>query len=276
MMHSLPATRANTDCLETKLCEAMKGYRKLLQKVARMKTKVLYALRDEGVREAAELLQTPACEVDATRCNTCVGCTTWASIGQCGLCTDCRKGNECSEHTRLCFSFRQPATTFVVGSEVTGMSSLCNIVEYDLGKYRSLLDQLGEASVDIEEVLDDFPVEATQHKNDMFNASRRTRDIENEEERFMVIESLLNQYQNEWVRLHDVLSDGEDDGVDDTVDISLNQPEGFGLLTHTLTYYPFSDTDHSINPGRLVGEEGPELQSLGLGLGLSNPQGDEV
>ena len=45
-------------------------------------------------------------------------------------------------------------TTFVVGSVVTGVSSLCIVAEYDLKKYRELLDKLGDASLDIEMVLD--------------------------------------------------------------------------------------------------------------------------
>ena len=43
-------------------------YRRTLQKIARYKTKILCALREEGCREAAEMLQTPAKEDGAKRC----------------------------------------------------------------------------------------------------------------------------------------------------------------------------------------------------------------
>ena len=43
--------------------DEMKIYRKLLQKVARMKTKILFALKEEGCREAADMLQAPPREI---------------------------------------------------------------------------------------------------------------------------------------------------------------------------------------------------------------------
>ena len=43
VIHSPPATRAASDRMETKLKEAMKSYRKQLQKIVRTKTKILSA-----------------------------------------------------------------------------------------------------------------------------------------------------------------------------------------------------------------------------------------
>ena len=152
----------------------------------------------------------------------------------------------------------------MVGSVVTGVSSLCVIAEYDLKKYRDLLDKLGDASVDIEAVLDEFPIRAQQHRNDRYNASRRTRDTAMEEEQFLVMESLVNRYQEQRSRLTDVESD---DGtiLDDAVDVCPPTGDGFGLLTHTRTHYPFTERtqrDQGSAPDVETGDEG-----LGLGLG---------
>ena len=57
---------------------------------------------------------------------------------------------------------------------------MCNVIEYDLSKYKELVEGLGEASIDVEAALDDFPVDTDQHWNDRYNAARRTRDVENE------------------------------------------------------------------------------------------------
>ena len=138
MQHSPPTTRAQADRLEERLKEEVRNYRRLLQKIARVKTKILCALRDEGCPEAGGLLQTPAREADAGRCGKCVGCQTLRTHGPCQECPECRQQEECVEHTRLCFAWRQPSTTFVAGSVVTGVSSICNAVEYDLTKYKRL------------------------------------------------------------------------------------------------------------------------------------------
>ena len=44
MMHSPPATRSRSDILEARLLADMRNYRKILQKVARYKTKIMFAL----------------------------------------------------------------------------------------------------------------------------------------------------------------------------------------------------------------------------------------
>ena len=49
MHHSPPATRSHTDKLDERLKEKVKCYRRYLQKISRLKTKILCALRDEGV-----------------------------------------------------------------------------------------------------------------------------------------------------------------------------------------------------------------------------------
>ena len=239
MQRSPPATRRATDRLEAKLKEQVKTYRKHLQKISRLKTKILGALRDKGCREAAELLQMPAKEPGATRCSKCVGCRTLASEGPCHGCLACQGNTECEEHTRLCMTWSQPATTFVAGSVSTGVSSLCNVIDYDLAKYKELMDKLGDASLEVEAVLNEFPVGSDKHVNDRFNASRRTRDIEVEEDQFATIEMLLNRYQEHRVRLRDVLgSDDEDE--DDAIDVGRSVPAPFGLLTQTNTLHQFN------------------------------------
>ena len=199
--------------------EEMKNYRKLLQKVSRMKTKILFALREEGCQEAAEMLQTPPREVGAVRCNNCQGCTVKATQGGCGNCLDCEKSEDCTEHSRLCFGWRQPPTTYVAGLVVTGISSGCNLVDYDISKYRDLVDKLGDVSVDIESTLDGFPLGSDIQRNDRFSRERRDRDIANEDESLSRIESLLNRYQEQTSRLDDVRSDGEDDVPNDAVSV---------------------------------------------------------
>ena len=180
------------DRLEERLKEQVKSYRRYLQKIARIKTKVLAALRDKGVAEAAELLQVPAREEGTTRCQKCIGCYTLQQEGPCTSCPQCLDSRGCVEHTRLCFTWRQPSTTYVDGSVVTGVSSLCNIMEYNLNKYKDLMDKLGETSLEVESVLDDFPTGSHHPQRERFNASRRTRDIHMEEDQLRTIEILLH------------------------------------------------------------------------------------
>ena len=175
MQRSPPATRSHTDKLDERLKEKVKCYRRYLQKISRLKTKILCALRDEGVPEACELLQTPTREVNAVRCGRCVGCHTLQTVGPCFVCPECASHQECAEHTRLCFAWRQPSATFVGGSVVTGVSSVCNAKDYDITKYKELMDLLGEASLDIEGVLDDFPHGTNHHHQDRFNASQKNQ-----------------------------------------------------------------------------------------------------
>ena len=274
MMHSprnTPrATRRASERSELALREAMKSYRRLLQKISKLKTKILCALRDEGVREAGDLLQAPTREDNAARCNACVGCSTLANMGPCEVCPSCIQETECTEHTRLCFAWRQPTTTFIVGSVVTGVSSLCVIAEYDLRKYRELLDKMGDASLEIEAVLDEFPTGAEQHRNDRYNATRRTRDTQYEEEQFLVIENLLNRYQDERVRLTELQSDDEEE-VDYVEEVRPKAGEGYGLMSHTQTHYTF--TEAARQPLGTSPDGGPGDLGLGLGMGEMTTQG---
>ena len=226
---------------ERKLREDLKTYRRTLQKIAKTKTKILCALREEGCPVAADLLQTPVKEANGVRCQQCAGCNIVTKLGPCLTCVDCRRELECSEHTRLCFSWRQPATTFVMGSVVTGVSSLCNVIEYDLDNYRQLVEKLGEASLEIEADLDDFPAGAQEHSNDRFGPDRRERDIRNEEEQLVVIESLLAKYQEERRRLEEVHTEDEDEPLDDAVDVGGGATGAYGLMTQTRTHYTFGE-----------------------------------
>ena len=137
---------------EASLKNEVKQYRRILQKISKMKTKILCALRDEGCPEAGQMLQSPPAEARAPRCRNCGGCHTLERMGPCMTCLDCRAEKIAQEHTRLCFGWRQPATTFVMGSTVTGVSSLCNIAEYELDKYKDLVEKLGEASLEVDAV----------------------------------------------------------------------------------------------------------------------------
>ena len=83
-----------------------------------------------------------------------------------------------------------------MGSVVTRVSSICNVVEYDLGKYKELVERLGEASLDIESTLDTFPAGAPEHTNDRFNQDRRNRDIQHEDGQLRIIETLLTRFQD--------------------------------------------------------------------------------
>ena len=217
----------------------MKKYRKILQKVAKTKMKLLCALRDADCREAAELLQTPVREEGARRCDKCSGCVTLASVGACRMCKECEAGQECAEHSRLCFSWRQPATTFVAGSVVTGVSSMCNLVEYDMGPYKDMLEKLSDASLDVETTLDDFPAGAEQRANERFSQTRRMRDLSNEEEQMLVIERLVGRYQEQHVQLAGLESEDEE-VEDDAVEVTHSSPpEAFGLVSRTNTHYTF-------------------------------------
>ena len=116
-----------------------------------------------------------------------------------------------------------------MGSTVTGVSSLCNAAEYDLEKYKELVERLGEASLEVDATLDQFPPGSVERTNDRFNQERREKDIRAEDENLMVIDSLLSRYQEERVRLRDVHSDDEDGGVDDAVEVGAGVSGGYGL-----------------------------------------------
>ena len=295
VMRSPPSTRARSVDQEKKLMEEMKNYRKLLQKVARMKTKILFALREEGCREAADMLQTPPREVGAVRCNNCQGCTVRTTQGGCGNCLDCEKDGDCTEHSRLCFSWRQPPTTYVAGSIITGVSSGCNLVDYDITKYCELVDKLGDVSIEIESTLDTFPAGSDIQRNDRFSQARRDRDIANEDESLSIIETLLNRYQEKTSRLDDVRSDGEDEAPNDAVSVRggsspprhedratpvVHPPEEnagrFGLMSQTNRLYPFGEETDLVARGvttglaaeNLVDNEGGSFDALGLGAEL--------
>ena len=277
MQHTPPTTRRQADRLEERLKEEVRTYRKLLQKISRVKTKILCALRDEGCPEAGEMLQAPVREAGASRCGGCVGCHTLKEHGPCTECPGCQGNQECGEHTRLCFTWRQPPTTFVAGSVATGVSSLCNAAEYDLTRYKTLMDKLGDASLDVESTLDEFPRGSSQHLQDRYNASRRTRDIQCEEEQLRTIETLLLRYQEERVRLDDVLSDGDED-VNDAVEvgggegIDSGHAAPFGLMSQTQTHYQFNSPAPAgldVRPSAEVPAGDPVDQDLGFGFGAS-------
>ena len=71
----------------------------------------------------------------------------------------------------------------------------------------------------------------------------------------MLIESLLNRYQEQRVRLRDVHSDSEDGGIDDAVEVSAGAPGGYGLLSRTETHYtfggPVQPEGFVLTPGRV-------------------------
>ena len=269
-MRRSPDARAGR---EAALRDEVKEYRRTLQKISKMKTKILCALRDEGCPEAGLLLQTPVPEAKGPRCQDCGGCVTLRRMGPCMTCLDCRNEGDCTEHTRLCFGWRQPATTFVMGSTVTGVSSICNAADYELGKYKELVEKLGEASLEVDAVLDQFPAGAEEHSNARFSQARRERDIRCEDEQLMVIDSLLSRYQEQRVRLFDVRSDGEDGVVDDAVDVAEDAPGGYGLVSRTETHYTFGG---QAQPEGVELRPGPEEElqpggdDFGLGLGAGD------
>ena len=181
--------------------------------------------------------------------------------GPCQKCLDCEANRDCTEHSRLCFAWKQPASTYVEGSVVTGVSSICNLVDYDMTHYKEMLDKLGDASVDIEATLDDFPVGSEQHRNDRYSKTRRDRDLAHEDEQMMRIKVLLNRHQEQSGRLDDVESDDgevQDDAIPVTdegmvPEAAATQPS-FGLTSQTMTHYTFEQLLPSIGLGAGLGE----------------------
>ena len=80
---------------DAKLREDVKQYRRTLQKISKMKTKILIALRDEGCPEASHMLQTPPTQSRAPRCRECGGCRILERVGPCMTCLDCRAEEDC-------------------------------------------------------------------------------------------------------------------------------------------------------------------------------------
>ena len=194
-------------------------------------------------------------------------------FGPCLRCRECEAGTECDEHSRLCFAWRQPAVTFVAGSVVTGVSSACNVAEYNIGKYKELVEKLGDTSVEIKSILDRFPAGADQQRNDSFSSSRRERDITNEDEQLMIIETLLGRYKEQRERLRELASDeeetpeqvvvrGVEEGLQPDDPVSPVAAEArFGLMTETNTRNYF-ETQRVAFEGLGVEVLGPDLNQL--------------
>ena len=165
--------------------------------------------------------------------------------------------------------------TFVAGSTVTGVSSLCNLADYELTKYKEMLDKLADVSVSIEEVLDDFPAGADQRQNDRYSQARRERDLMQEEEHYLLIERLLGRHQEHRLQLHDVESEAEEI-LDDAEEVGPGPDQPYGLTSATQSHYMFSQFQQHQESG--TGTAAPEdevgdfqdasdldLQALGLG-----------
>ena len=54
MIHTPPATRANSDRLKQKLKEEVKNYRRLLQKLSKIKTKILWRASRRGLQASSQ------------------------------------------------------------------------------------------------------------------------------------------------------------------------------------------------------------------------------
>ena len=178
--------------------------------------------------------------------------------------------------------------TFVAGSTVTGVLSLCNLADYELSKYKEMLDKLADISVNIEEVLDDFPPGADQRNNDRYSRARRERDLTQEEEHYLLIERLLSRHQEHRSRLDDLESEAEevpDDAVevvDDGEEVGLGQDQQYGFTSATQSHYTFQQfqrqqDEAGTGAAAPENEEGDfqdafdlDMQALGLGLGLQN------
>ena len=63
--------------------------------------------------------------------------------GTCKVCPNYMRNQGCIEHSRLCFSWEQTATSFIQGSAVSSVVSAFNVVAPDLTRYKELLEQLG-------------------------------------------------------------------------------------------------------------------------------------
>ena len=120
-----------------------------------------------------------------------------------------------------------------------------------MSKYKELMDKLGEASLEIEGVLDDFPT-------DQNTTSKTDTTLQGEREILIMkrnnwgtIENLLLRYQEQRVRLYEVGTDDED-GRDDAVAVGSREPTPFGLMSQTSTHYQFNTP---APPGLPIGHE---------------------
>ena len=261
--------------LEEKLKDKIKDYRRILQKVNKRKVKILCTLSDEGCVEAGSILHQPSRLMAAPRCHQCIGCHTLRTEGACKVCPNCIRSQGCVEHSRLCFSWEQTATSYIQGSVVSSVASAINLVAPNLTKYRELLEQLEEVNLEVEAVLDDFPATTEHHSNDRYNKDCRDRDLSNEQVQLHVIENLLEKYKELQARLHDVTpEEGEEVAELDSLDSS---DVRYGLLSATSTLHLF-DPRHQEAGGVTIEDVGPEDRTTvvpvsgeaadeGLGLG---------
>ena len=78
---------------------------------------------------------------------------------------------------------------------ITGVSSVIDMVKVDFDRYQELVNNLREAGLDVDAVLDQFPPMHPVHLNPRYSREERELDCENEKASFSQIQDILQCFQ---------------------------------------------------------------------------------
>ena len=158
----------------------------------------------------------------------------WMQEPVCGLCRGCilsKKG--CEEQTRLCSEWGKVENVYIQGSVVTGVSQVFDLARGDLTKYKSLLGDLANAGLDVEEVLEKLPEAHESRTNARYCRQRRDEEYEVEESSFTRMEKLLRRHAELKERLAELeplnSADNDDPGSLDKADLMSRTQTAQGL-----------------------------------------------
>ena len=217
-----------------------KVWRRKLQKAASSRIKILRALDEQGDPEAAEQLGSRPRYLNAKRCNSCPGCQTMLLEKSCGTCSGCNKSKGCIEYSRLCFNWEKSPLSYHDGSAITTTSSIFDLTAADLTKYREIVRDIGEAAIELDELVNKFPPESDYRTNPRYCRRRLDEDVSNEEIHLQNLESMMSKFQEHQDRLLEFDSETPGDAIESTGEARIPGPSSFSL-TNTATQRQLMD-----------------------------------
>ena len=129
------------------------------------------------------------------------------ACGGCSGYVPSSKQKACTEYNRLCFSWPKAPVNFHGNSVVSGVSSIFDLTEADLTKYKTLLEAIREAALDLEGMLNSFPEDSAHRTNPRYSRERTDRDVLNEEIHMSKIEEILADHASHQERLAELTTE---------------------------------------------------------------------
>ena len=91
-----------------------------------------------------------------------------------------------------------------MGSIVTGVSSQFDLATADLGKYRSLVENLKNAAIQLDLSLDELPPGHPHKTNARYSREMLNKDVDNEDSHLSKLEEVLREHHELQLRLDEV------------------------------------------------------------------------